>query len=227
MKKTIPFLVAITVAIGVFVYILVTVLFRASRPVQRLSMPAVVEEPMEAILQSLETELNTHNSAVIASLYPGISDEELRQAEASLGRSIHPEMKALYRWHNGLANDMELFPGHGFLPLGLAIQTNRELTEQYRDKGFSLLMAHEKHWLILFPDSAGDGYYYDPVKDYETGGVFYNFREAGYYRYFPSIKNLLKALVECYRQGAYLPKGETNFEVEERILNNYGIAVQE
>ena len=215
-----------TAGLLVLVLIYSLIAFRSRFPrAQRLSsMPGVVDESMDALLRSLENELKVHRPDIIPFLQPGISDEQLGQAEASLGRSIHPEVQALYRWHNGLANDLELFPGHGFWSLEQAIRTNRELNEQYREKGFSLLMAHEEHWLILFPDSAGDGYYYDPEEPYETGGVFYNFREAGYYRKFPSVKNLLKAIVECYQQGAYLANGETDFETEDQILNKYGIA---
>lgn len=84
-------------------------------------------------------------------------------------------------------------------------------------------MAHEDNWLILFPDAAGDGYYYDPKRSYEAGGIFYNFREAGYYQYFPSIKNLLKAIVECYQNGVYPREAEADFDIEQQIMNKYGI----
>jgi hypothetical protein len=223
MKKTISIMTAGLVVL-VLIYFLVAFLGRFPQAQRSSSMPGVVDESMDALLQSLKDELKIHRPDVISFLQPGISDDQLHQAEASLGRHIHPEMLALYRWHNGLANDLELFPGHGFWSLEQAIRTNRELNEQYRKKGFSLLMAHEEHWLILFPDSAGDGYYYDPDQTYESRGIFYNFREAGYYRNFASVRNLLKAIVECYQQGAYLPNGETDFELEDQILNKYGIA---
>lgn len=223
MKKTAMIVTAILALAGL-IYFLLPFLFRVPQAQPPTSMPPVVQESMDALLQSLEGELRIHHPDALPFLQPGISDEQIRQAEARLGRSIHPEMQALYQWHNGLANDIELFPGHGFWSLEQAIRTNRELNEQYREKGFSLLMAHEEHWLILFPDNAGDGYYYDPVQIYEISGIFYNFRESGYYRHFPSVKNLLKAIVECYQQGAYLPNGETDFETEEHILNKYGIA---
>ncbi|NJC97694.1 MAG: hypothetical protein C3F07_14085 [Anaerolineales bacterium] len=85
-------------------------------------------------------------------------------------------------------------------------------------------MAHEKNWLILFPDAEGDGYYYDPKTSYDTGGVFYNFRENSYYRYFPSIRNLLKAIIECYQNGVYPQGSIQDFELEDTIMDKYGIA---
>lgn len=189
-------------------------------------MPPVVSESMDELLQALETELETNVPDTFQALQPGLNSEELKQAEAMLGRSIHSEMQALYRWHNGLANDKELFPGHGFWSLQDAIETNRELNAQYQESGTGILMQGEESWLVLFPDPAGDGYYYDPVVNYETGGIFYNLREIGYFRYFPSIKNLLKAIVECYRQGAY-QVSEPDFELEELIMNQYGLEVAE
>ncbi|NJC97693.1 MAG: hypothetical protein C3F07_14080 [Anaerolineales bacterium] len=97
------------------------------------SMPPVVDETMDELLRSLEIEIERHFPEVIQSLEPGITAEELEKAEAALGQTIHPEMQALYRWHNGLANGEELFPGHSFWSLENAIRTNQELAVQYRE----------------------------------------------------------------------------------------------
>lgn len=209
------------------IYFVLNFATRASQMPNPSTMPFVVSESMDTLLQSLESELAKHRPEILQSLLPGITPQELEQGEAVLGQAIHPEMQALYRWHNGLANDKELFPGHGFWPLETAIQTNQELAMHYKEKGLRLFMAHEKNWLSLFPDGAGDGYYYDPKRDYKAGGVFYNFREAGYYRYFPSVKNLLKAIVECYQNGVYPQGADPDFDMEERIMNNYGFAVEQ
>ena len=189
-------------------------------------MPPVVGDSMADLLHSLEIELQKHQPDILASLQPGIEDRELERAETLLGRSIHPEMKELYRWHNGLGSDKELFPGFGFFSLEDAIQTNQGLTRQYKEKGVDLMMAHEENWLTLFPDPAGDGYYYDPSRNYESGGVFYNFRESGSYRIFPSIRNLLKAVLECFQAGAYPPDSEPDFALEEQIMDQYDLAVE-
>jgi hypothetical protein len=118
---------------------------------------------------------------------------------------------------------LEQIPGCEFWSLETAIQTNHDLAAAYREHGVSALMVHEAGWLILFPDPGGDGYYYDPTKGYENGGVFFNFRESGYYLYFPSIRNLLMAVMEGYRTGAYMPGETQNFELESRIMRKYGV----
>jgi len=111
--------------------------------------------------------------------------------------------------------------------LETAIQTNHELAAAYRQHGVSAWMAHEAGWLSLFPDAAGDGYYYDPTQSYPDGGVFYNFRESGYYLYFPSIRNLLMAVVECYQTGAYKPGQMPDFDLEFQVMRKYGVEFQQ
>lgn len=187
------------------------------------TMPQIVEDSMESLLQSLETELEMHDPGLVRSLQPCITLEELDRAEAILGQDIHPELRALYSWHNGIEDGKEFIPGHTFWSLEDSIRTNQEANREYQRRGVGWLMVHEKNWLVLFPDPAGDGYYYDPARRYDTGGIFYNFRESGYYRYFPSIKNLLKAIVECYQNGAYSKDGETDFDLEDRIMDQYSL----
>lgn len=201
-------------------------LFAACAPA-RPKMPPVVNESLDDILTSLQIELEKYDPEIAKALQPGISPEELEKAEADLGRPLHPEIQALYRWHDGLAHGRELIPGHEFWSLEEAIRTNHELAAAYREHGVSALMAHEAGWLTLFPDPAGDGYYYDPTQSYPDGGVFYNFRESGYYLYFPSIRNLLAAVVECYRTGAYKYGEMLNFELELGILRKYGVEFQQ
>jgi hypothetical protein len=224
MRKLFGFILVV-LSIAALIYLLFSISFRTLRAPVLSTLPPTVDLSMESLLQSLELELETHHPEIIQSLRPGITSEELEHAETILGQAIHPEMQALYSWHNGLENGKELFPGHGFWSLENAIQTNQELTRQYKEKGVSQMMAHEKNWLVLFPDIAGDGYY-DPKRSYDKGGIFYNFREANYYRFFPSIKNLLTAIMECYESGAYPPGAEPIFELEEQIMDKYGLVIE-
>jgi len=191
-------------------------------------MPPVVPDSTDDLLRTLDAVIAAHHPDLIRSLRPGISKEELARAEADLGLPIHPDLAALYRWHNGLEDSRELFPGHGFFPLEDAVRLNFEI----RESPFNILLMAEKNWLVLFPDPAGDGYYYDPSRTYAAGGVFYTFREDNYCRYFPSLKNLLRAVIELYEEGLLpyelQPEGFDLFGQiarEEEILEQYGIEV--
>jgi cell wall assembly regulator SMI1 len=185
-------------------------------------MPPLVEPNMETILGALEFELQKNQAGIGELLLPGISEARLAEIEAGLGFPINPEVKALYRWHDGLAAGRELFPGYEFLSLEQAVQTNADLAQAYAKKGLGPLMASEATWLIMFPDPAGDGYYYDYRAEYPRGGIFFNFRESGYFIYFPSLRNLLSAIIDCYRQGVYKGTETTDFAREQQILQSYG-----
>jgi len=187
------------------------------------AMPPVVDAEMDEILGALTAEVARHRPEAAAALRPGLSEDALMVAERALGTPIHSELRQLFGWHNGMPDTLELFPGHSFTPLDDAVSLNKQLNADYAARGFATLMAHERGWLSLFPDPAGDGYYYDPTRPYHQGGVFYNFRETGYFIAFPSIKNLLTALVECFRAGAFGPDDDTEFELERRIMLRFGV----
>jgi cell wall assembly regulator SMI1 len=221
MRRAISVTLAVLAVAGLIICLFI--LYGSSSQIPNpASTPPVVNESLDELLHDLEAVLNQYRPETIQSLMPGITQEQLGLAESALNQSIHPEIQALYRWHNGLGNEEELFPGYRFWELDRAIQVNQEANNFYKEKGVSLLMAHEKNWLVLFPDFSGDGYYYDLKGSYETGVVFYNFRESNYYRYFPSIKNLLRAIIDCYQNDVYPIDGDPNFEAEDAIMEKYG-----
>lgn len=47
-------------------------------------------------------------------------------------------------------------------------------------------------------DGAGDGYFYDPERTEAEGAFFYYMAEGGYYVWFPSFRNFLSGVIECY-----------------------------
>jgi cell wall assembly regulator SMI1 len=188
-------------------------------------MPPLVQGSMQVVLEDFELALEANQPGFLEQLNPGLSDAALEKAQGDLGVQIHPEMQALYQWHDGLAKGVELFPGYEYYSLEESIQTNRDLNAEFARRGFKLFMQAEAAWLILFPDAAGDGYYYDYKQQYEQGAVFFNFRESGYFIFFPSIKNLLTAITECFTQGAYQETETIDFDLENRILKQYGLEV--
>jgi hypothetical protein len=51
-------------------------------------------------------------------------------------------------------------------------------------------------------DGAGDGYFYDPKRSDSEGAFFRYFAEMSYYLWFPSLRNFLAGVVECYESQA-------------------------
>ncbi len=223
MKPIILIVIAILVFLGILFFWKQSggTLPEISRP---SPMPPVVQKNMDELLHEFETEVIQNQPSAAALLRPGISEARLQQVETALGTPLHPELRALYRWHDGMERSQYLFPGYEFYSLEEALQLRDEANSYFREKGLELFMAHEANWLILFSDPAGDGYHYDFRKSYEDGGVFFVFRESAYRVDFPSLKNVLAGLIECYRQRAYQGSQTLDFGLEQQIMESFGRA---
>jgi hypothetical protein len=98
-----------------------------------------------------------------------------------------------------------LLPRQRFLPLD---QIVAERAVQRRQAGsassaqraaFAIFAGCRRDWLPVLDDGAGDGYFYDPQRADADGAFFYHLAEEGYYVWFPSIRNFLSGVVECYQ----------------------------
>src|SRR5881628_1301598 len=56
----------------------------------------------------------------------------------------------------------------------------------------------KQSWVHVLDDGAGDGYFYDPERTDATGAFFYHMAEGGYYVWFPSFRNFVSGVMECY-----------------------------
>lgn len=108
-------------------------------------------ESMTLLWQRIERWLATHAPDLLDDLNPGASEEELAQAEATLGVALPEDFKASYRLHNG---GVSLFVGmsESFFPL------KRVLGEWsvYQD-----LKKHQSGWAESEP-----GFLTDPGREH-------------------------------------------------------------
>lgn len=175
------------------------------------AMPPVVEQTTEELLAQLEETLRDRAPAVADSLQPGLSEEQITALEAKGGFQLTDDLRALYRWHNGMpANGTQDFiPGHRLLPLEEVVQQSLEARRQINSaspvqrSAHRIFAGHRKGWLTILDDGAGDGYFYDPKRVTKGGSFFYHFAEDSYYLYFPSVRNFLAGVVECFEANAY------------------------
>ena len=65
----------------------------------------------------------------------------------------------------------------------------------------TVFAGHKQDWVHVLNDGAGDGYFFDPHRTDTEGAFFFNFAEDGYYVWFPSFRNFLAGLIECYESG--------------------------
>ena len=200
-------------------------------------MPADVEVSMEEVLDRLEAALSKSAPEILAALEPGITERQLAELEERGGFQLSPELRALYRWRNGMApgSAADFIPGHDFLPLEQVIEERQSIAQQAREGTAAqramheLFSSHRDPWLTLLADGAGDGYFFDPQRRAGEGAIFYHFSETGHYVFFPSAKNLLVGIAECYETGAFAvsPEGRIveRYGEAEAVWKKYGQAV--
>jgi hypothetical protein len=200
-------------------------------------LPPAVNQTTDQLLARLQTVLEQRAPHVARSLQPGISDERVRELENQGRFHLSEDLRALYRWHNGMSTN-----GTGeFVPMGYfwslesvveernAVHAQVEAGTPVQRVAFKILAGQTKPWVAIFPDGAGDGYFFDP----ERNSFFHHFAEIGSYHWFPSFRNFLAGVIQCYESGAIFTTNTTNgvtlefdFDKAEAIWNRYGAGNQ-
>src|SRR5205823_6805589 len=113
------------------------------------------------------------------------------------------DLREFYRWHNGVPTNstVGLLPGQRFVPLAEVV-AERALIGRQSSLAFTVFAGHRKSWLHVLDDGAGDGYFYDPERPDAQGAFFFHFAEVGHYIWFPSLRNFLSGVIECYQTQA-------------------------
>lgn len=194
------------------------------------TMPPMIDESMESLLDRLEKVLGEKAPKVAAALQPGLSDEEIARLEEQYDIRLTEDLRSLYLWHNGIPciTGPAMTPLHEFYPLEDALKQRADLVRDVKSQGGVMeeMLAPTLPWMPVFLDAAGDGYYFDPERTADEGAVFDNFRETGSYTFFPSIRNVIAGFVECYEQGCYYVgndgRVEGDFEAAQKVWRKYG-----
>ena len=170
------------------------------------NLPPVVGQTTDQLLARLQTVLEMNAAVVAQSLQPGLADAQISTLESQGGFLLSADLRAFYRWHNGMSTNstVGLLPGQRFLPLDEFVRGSA-LARQQLDSASSVQQAalavfagHRKGWVQVLDDGAGDGYFYDPKRTDSTGAFFHHFAEARYYVWFPSLRNFLAGVIECF-----------------------------
>ena len=169
-------------------------------------LPQVVSLTAEQLLFRLQAVLETNAPLVAQSLQAGLTDTQISALEAQGGFHLSKDLKLLYRWHNGMSTNSVcgLLPGQRFLPLDEFVREKAIMRQQLASAttvqkvGLSVFAGYMKSWVHVLDDGAGDGYFYDPERTDAEGAFFYHMAEVRYYVWFPSLRNFLSGIVECY-----------------------------
>jgi hypothetical protein len=170
------------------------------------NLPPVVSQSVEQLLAHLQATLETNAPGVVQALEPGLSEAQIAALEGQGGFQLSGDLRALYRWHNGMATNSTfgLLPGQRLLPLEQCVRERATMRQQTggaplaQRAAFSVFAGHRRSWVHVLDDGAGDGYFYDPERPEDSGAFFYHMAEGGYYLWFPSFRNFLSGVIECY-----------------------------
>ena len=215
MSRTQKWFTAAIVLLALIVVVVVAIL--AGPQLQRAvfypearGLPPVVTAATEQLLDRLQAVLETNAPIVAQALQPGLSEAEIAALESKGGFRLSPDLRALYRWHNGMGTNhaLQFLPGHWFVPLDELVK-DRAITGQQLAAAsglqrtfFAVFAGHTKEWLRVLDDGAGDGYFFDLQRTDAEGAFFFHFAEDSYYIWFPSVRNFLAGVIECYETGA-------------------------
>ena len=129
----------------------------------------------------------------------------------------------------------EFLPGQRFLPLEDVMRERSVVAQQeasataLQRAAYSVFAGHRKYWVHIFDDGGGDGYFYDPNRRDSDGAFFFHFAEVAYYVWFPSVRNFLAGVIECYETEAVKVAAdgkslEENSQQTEKIWARFGRA---
>ena len=166
-------------------------------------LPPAVGQTTQQLLARLQAVLETNAPLVAQSFQPGLSSPQIEELEAQGGFRLTDDLRALYRWHNGMTTNstVGLLPGHRFVPLAEVV-AECALMRQQTGAAIKAFAGHRQGWLHVLDDGAGDGYFYDPERTDAQGAFFFHFAEVGHYVWFPSLRNFLSGVIECYETQA-------------------------
>lgn len=173
-------------------------------------LPPVVTQTTAQLVTRLQAVLETNAPVVASALQPGLSDAQIASLERQGGFQLSDDLHALYRWHNGIrrTSTIGLLAGLRFVPLDEFVQERSLIGQQVASASgiqraaFSVFAGHRSSWIRILDDGAGDGYFYDPRRTDAEGAFFYHFAEGGHYLWFPSVRNFLAGVIECYESRA-------------------------
>lgn len=202
------------IAAGLIAAIIVALILAAPSLQQALfypkprNLPPVVSQTITQLLAQLQAVLETNAPVVAESLQPGLTDAQIAELEAQGGFQLTEDLKALYRWHNGMSTNSTagLLPGQHFLTLDETVRLRAAAHQEgpslpaHQRVGLAVVAGHKRGWVQVLDDGAGDGFFFDPERAESEGSFFYHFTEDSHYVWFPSLRNFLGSLIECHQR---------------------------
>lgn len=166
------------------------------------NLPPIVSDSMPKLIARLNATTKTSGKNG-GSLQPGLTDAELDALGAKYAIQLSPEIRSLYRCCNGGNGDGPYFTYNKMmLPLEGTLQQRKTFKDGAADSSFLRALRPQAELMMLFtgPETM---YYWDPRKTGTEGAFFSRTGLTGVYHVYPSLNNMIAAMVECQEAGIY------------------------
>jgi cell wall assembly regulator SMI1 len=192
----------------------------------------MIDEPrLVRALDEVVGHLTRLGCAVVPLIRPGLTASEIAQEEAKLPFALTEEIRAVYRWRNGVrAEDGAVLADVWFFP-GFYLPRLEDAVQEFHDR--KLGPQWRKGWFPLFADGAGD-FYNVPCRKKATDAapvIAFMHGEPDQNVEYLDVTTMIETLADSYRQGAFFtdPDGALDMDDEAhgRIArqHNPGVAV--
>jgi hypothetical protein len=181
------------------------------------------------LLEDLAGRWRSFGAPVAESLRPGLADDEVDALTAPLERSLPPEARTWWAWHDGasgLSREFEPWPGTWLVPLERAVENSRW---EWREASGLAGEEHAKEllwrptWLPLLTTGIGDHITVDCAESDVVSPVYYAERESGVAKFearAPSIGTMVSWWIEGFDSGACRwSQAERRWELDSDRLN--------
>jgi cell wall assembly regulator SMI1 len=175
---------------------------------------------MKTVWDRLFVWLAANAPVVPISLYPGASDEQIRQTERTLGVTFPEDVRVAYRLHDGQRDDVSFIEGFTWVPLERVVELWRSFKRILDAGGFPsphgfnwlgevrdspVHGARDRWWNVawipLTEDGNGNHHYLDLRPSH--GGRIVRWQEGDWAVAAPSFHAWLARLADDLERGAY------------------------
>ncbi|HEY6556222.1 MAG TPA: SMI1/KNR4 family protein [Polyangiaceae bacterium] len=168
---------------------------------------------------------------VVSVLQPGLTPAEIARVEATLPFLLTEEIKAVYRWRNGIVVSPHEVLGNLWIVPGFYLPSLEHARQRF--EGRKLAPQWRKGWYPLFEDGAG-GFYIVPCKKKPTDRapvIGFIHGEPEQPVEYLDVTTMIETFADSFAQGAVFVNDEGNLDIDDDAhaeiarRHNPGVAV--
>ena len=171
------------------------------------NMPVSVKVSLDDTLKQLQKAIDEKSPDLKKLMRPGLTKEQIAKLVDKYEMPLPEPMYKLYMWHDGsnLPSMGAVASDHRFATLEGAMSSLdkiRELNKALAKKNKLPETMYTSNLLSIYSNNSL-ALQYDLTRKPEEGAYVMSFFKPGFFCFFPSLRNALTAIAECYESGAF------------------------